>query len=91
MSETSDLLADFAAHPDTDELIGQLEHLLEGHGNGVVLSALSQLLISSHLDLLVNDDGVVCAPCANADLTELLQALRKLHDGLLEAMPKESH
>ena len=84
MNETFASLAEFGREPKTKRLREAIEDLLDGVEHGVILSALVQVLVESHIASCVEEGEGICIPCTNASLTELLQTMRMVHDEITE-------
>lgn len=84
VNPTLAMLAEMAGSEQVERLRGRLERQLDGHSIETILAAVVPLLVEIHLDAHSDDDNRVCVPCANADLTDLLQAMRRISEDTLD-------
>lgn len=91
VNETYDMITELAHSEETRALWDKMNDLMEGETHGTLMATLAPLIVTAHLDAYVNNDGCVCVTCANRGLTELLQAVRKLHDQIIDQLPESEH
>lgn len=91
MNDTLGILNEFGGKRKTQELIGKIENLFEDYTNGSVLAAVVQVLVAIHIDTNMSETETICEPCSNANLTELVQAIRSVNDAMMRGIHKESH
>lgn len=82
MNGTFEELSKFAEDPKTQDLMQLVENVCEGYQHGAVLAALVQNLVSSHIQMQSEGEGL-CILCTQVSLTELLQTIRGVHDNAM--------
>lgn len=90
-NETFKLIMEYSGTPEAQSLIEKLEKITSEYTPGHVFAALVHTLITEHVTMNIEENGSICPACSNGCLTELFQAIRQIHDGVIEDMPKHSH
>lgn len=90
-NETFKLIMEYSDTPESQSLIERIEKVTGEYTPGHVFAALLHVLITEHITMNLDDDGAICESCTNASLTEMFQAIRQIHGGVLEDIPKQSH
>ena len=92
VNPTLAMLAEASGKKRTRALRAELEAILDGRDFETILAAVVPLLVEIHLDAHADEDNTVCATCANADLTELLQAMRRISEDFMgDVMEGDAH
>lgn len=89
VNETFENIVRYSRKPKTKKLYAKLFRAVDEQEYGVIISALSQLLVETHSEIQMRQDGGICIPCANGNLTQLLQSIRKMHDEVMARFPEE--
>lgn len=85
MNETFEIIAELHAKKKTRNLGKRVSACFEGYENGTILAALVPILVELNLESCVEGDRV-CQTCSVDGLTELLQAIRRVHEEIVDGM-----
>ncbi len=85
------MIAELSNRKRTRVLRDQVDTLLQGYDFDTILAVLVPIIVTINIHSVMDDDEVVCPPCASGGLTDILQATRRVHDQALEQIPLRDH
>mgnify|MGYP001576065135 CR=1 FL=1 len=86
MNETFEAIAHSFHKRKSKILRKEISRVIDGHSGATILSAIVPLLVELNLEANIEENEVICKPCAMVGLTELLQAIRKVNDEIMEGI-----